>query len=131
MDKTADLAVVQLEVPPGRRLPVAEIGRSSTLRAGEFVVAMGSPMGLVETCPLGIVSAVARRKSDLCELKKKLVFLIVEDFVVVVGGVGVGGGGGGQGVHMRVAAPWGSSSALSQGGSVVSSVARRKSDVCE
>lgn len=69
MDKTADLAVVQLEVPPGRRLPVAEIGRSSTLRAGEFVVAMGSPMGLVETCTLGIVSAVARRKSDLCELR--------------------------------------------------------------
>ena len=72
MDKTADLAVVQLEVPPGRRLPVAEIGRSSTLRAGEFVVAMGSPMGLVETCTLGIVSSVARRKSDLCEGKNAM-----------------------------------------------------------
>lgn len=94
MDKTADLAVVQLEVPPGRRLPVAEIGRSSTLRAGEFVVAMGSPMGLVETCTLGIVSAVARRKSDLLANEKSNANPAGDTFIQTDAAISTGNSGG-------------------------------------
>eukprot|EP00904_Undaria_pinnatifida_P003550 jgi/Undpi1/13196/HiC_scaffold_8.g02858.m1 len=94
MDKTADLAVVQLEVPPGRRLPVAEIGRSSTLRAGEFVVAMGSPMGLVETCTLGIVSSVARRKSDLLANEKSNANPGGDTFIQTDAAISTGNSGG-------------------------------------
>ena len=67
MDRRFDLALVKVEVPPGRRLPVADIGCSLNLRAGEFVVAMGSPKGLANTCTLGIVSTTARPRSELGE----------------------------------------------------------------
>ncbi|CAN0296865.1 unnamed protein product [Ectocarpus sp. 12 AP-2014] len=65
MDRRFDLALLKVDVPPGHELPVAKIGRSVTLRAGEFVVAMGSPQGLSKSCTLGIVSATARRRSEL------------------------------------------------------------------
>lgn len=65
MDRKFDLALVKVDVPPGHALPVAKIGRSVDLRAGEFVVAMGSPQGLSKSCTLGIVSATARRRSEL------------------------------------------------------------------
>lgn len=67
MDRKFDLALVKVDVPRGHVLPVAEIGRSVGLRAGEFVVAMGSPRGLSKSCTLGIVSATARRRSELGE----------------------------------------------------------------
>ena len=65
MDRKFDLALVKVDVPSGIVLPVAKIGRSVDLRAGEFVVAMGSPQGLSKSCTLGIVSATARRRSEL------------------------------------------------------------------
>ncbi|CAM9615535.1 unnamed protein product, partial [Sphacelaria rigidula] len=44
IDRRSDLALLKCEVPSDRLpLPVAEIGQSLHLRAGEFVVAMGSP----------------------------------------------------------------------------------------
>lgn len=67
MDRKFDLALVKVDVPPGLVLPVAKIGRSVDLRAGEFVVAMGSPQGLSKSCTLGIVSATARCRSELGE----------------------------------------------------------------
>lgn len=66
IDRKSDLALLKCDVPNYRGpLPVAEIGKSLALRAGDFVVAMGSPVGLANTCTLGIVSATARRRSDL------------------------------------------------------------------
>lgn len=70
MDRRFDIAVLKVEVPPDFDLPVAKIGRSVTLRAGEFVVAMGSPQGLSKSCTLGIVSATARRRSELGERRR-------------------------------------------------------------
>ncbi|KAJ1491632.1 trypsin-like cysteine/serine peptidase domain-containing protein, partial [Baffinella frigidus] len=40
-------------------------GQSSSLRVGEFVVAVGAPADLQDTCTLGIVSAVQRPSSEL------------------------------------------------------------------
>lgn len=70
MDRRFDLALLKVDVPLGHELPVAKIGRSVTLRAGEFVVAMGSPQGLSKSCTLGIVSATTRRRSELGERRE-------------------------------------------------------------
>lgn len=58
-DPIGDLALLKIEtVAP---LPVAPLGSSSALQAGEFVVAMGSPFGFEHTVTFGIVSAVKRQ----------------------------------------------------------------------
>ncbi|MBS44264.1 MAG: hypothetical protein CMH83_14095 [Nocardioides sp.] len=54
---TYDLAVLQLE---GSDLEPAALGRSETLRVGDGVVAIGSPLGLSSTVTAGIVSALKR-----------------------------------------------------------------------
>jgi S1-C subfamily serine protease len=64
IDVRTDVALLQAETK-GQKLPVARIGQSSSLRPGEWVVALGSPQGLANTVTVGIVSAVARLGSEL------------------------------------------------------------------
>ncbi|MGH3837559.1 MAG: S1C family serine protease [Pseudonocardiaceae bacterium] len=56
-DPKTDLAVVKVEVA---NPTVAQLGRSSALKPGDSVVAIGSPLGLAGTVTSGIVSAVDR-----------------------------------------------------------------------
>jgi S1-C subfamily serine protease len=56
-DPKTDLAVVKVDVA---NPTVAQLGRSSTLRQGDSVIAIGSPLGLAGTVTSGIVSAVDR-----------------------------------------------------------------------
>uniref|UniRef100_A0A2K5YK16 HtrA serine peptidase 4 n=1 Tax=Mandrillus leucophaeus TaxID=9568 RepID=A0A2K5YK16_MANLE len=49
----------------GADLPVLMLGRSSDLRAGEFVVALGSPVSLQNTATAGIVSTKQRKGKEL------------------------------------------------------------------
>ncbi len=58
-DEATDIAVLEI-VPTGKPLPVAELGDSDTLRVGEWVVAVGNPLGLDHTVTVGIVSAKGR-----------------------------------------------------------------------
>jgi len=54
-DSERDVAALAVDA---RSLPAAEIGDSSALRAGELVLAVGNPLGLVGALSTGIISAV-------------------------------------------------------------------------
>uniref|UniRef100_A0A8C2ULI6 HtrA serine peptidase 4 n=1 Tax=Chinchilla lanigera TaxID=34839 RepID=A0A8C2ULI6_CHILA len=63
IDHKLDLALIKIE--PHTDLPVLLLGRSSDLRAGEFVVALGSPFSLQNTVTAGIVSTTQRGGKEL------------------------------------------------------------------
>jgi S1-C subfamily serine protease len=58
-----DLAVIRVESGAGSLHP-ASFGRSSAVRVGEIVLAMGNPLGLTGTVTDGIVSATGRTVSE-------------------------------------------------------------------
>lgn len=58
-DERRDLAVVRFETK--RRLETARFGDSNQVRVGDWVMAVGSPLGLESSVTLGVVSAVGRR----------------------------------------------------------------------
>ena len=58
-DYATDIALLEIQ-PSGKPLPVAELGDSDALRVGEWVIAIGNPLGLDHTVTLGIVSAKGR-----------------------------------------------------------------------
>ncbi len=50
LDRESDVAVLRAEeLAPGERLPAVSVGRSSRLRAGEWVVALGTPLMLKQS----------------------------------------------------------------------------------
>ncbi len=57
-DPRSDLAVLKIE--NGDDLPVVTVGKSSELKTGEWVLAIGSPFGFDYTATAGIVSAIGR-----------------------------------------------------------------------
>jgi serine protease Do len=58
IDPETDLAVVKIEL---QSLPALTFGDSDELKAGQVVLAFGSPLGLHNSVSLGVVSAVARQ----------------------------------------------------------------------
>jgi HtrA serine peptidase 2 len=64
IDKASDIALVKMDVP-GEKFPVALLGSSGSLRPGDFVIAMGSPLQLQNSVSFGIVSAIARHGSEI------------------------------------------------------------------
>jgi serine protease Do len=56
-DPGSDVAVIKIE---GKELPVVRLGDASKVRAGEWVVAIGSPFGFENSVTAGIVSATSR-----------------------------------------------------------------------
>ncbi len=62
IDYFSDLAVIKVDANNLSTLPW---GKSSSLRPGEFAVAIGSPLGYDHTVTLGIISAVGRSVTDV------------------------------------------------------------------
>jgi serine protease Do len=58
IDIETDLAVIKVDE---RNLPVLAFGDSDDVKAGQLVLALGSPLGLYNSVSLGVVSAVARQ----------------------------------------------------------------------
>lgn len=56
-DAASDLAIVRID---GANLPIARLGDSDLARVGEFVLAIGAPLGLEATVTHGVVSATGR-----------------------------------------------------------------------
>ncbi|KFO29631.1 Serine protease HTRA1 [Fukomys damarensis] len=63
VDEKADIALIKIDHQG--KLPVLLLGRSSELRPGEFVVAIGSPFSLQNTVTTGIVSTTQRGGKEL------------------------------------------------------------------
>ena len=62
-DKETDIAVLKIEAD--RQLPAAKFGDSSTLKVGQWVLAVGNPMGLDRTVTLGVISGIGRERLNL------------------------------------------------------------------
>jgi serine protease Do len=58
-DSMTDVAVVQMEHPPSN-LRLARLGDAEKLRIGEWVIAVGSPLGMDQTVTAGIVSGLGK-----------------------------------------------------------------------
>ena len=65
-DALTDLAVLQV-TPPKQGLKAAKLGDSAKLRPGDWVLAIGSPLGFDHTVTMGIISAISRQVPDLSE----------------------------------------------------------------
>ncbi|MFA6593259.1 MAG: trypsin-like peptidase domain-containing protein, partial [Bacteroidales bacterium] len=84
-DPATDVALIKIEA---NGLPVIEFGDSEQLRLGEWVLAIGSPLGLKGTITAGIVSAKGRSMpSNSQEFK-------IESFIQTDAAVNPGNSGG-------------------------------------
>jgi serine protease Do len=61
LDKQVDIAVIKIE---GANLPKLSFMDSDTLRQGQLVLAVGSPLGLQNSLTHGVVSSVSRQLSS-------------------------------------------------------------------
>ncbi len=61
-DPITDLAI--LKIDDSRPFPVARLASSQGIRTGEWVVALGNPLGIGQTATVGVLSARGRRLPD-------------------------------------------------------------------
>lgn len=59
-DAELDIAVLQIDDFKGHTVATAELGDSGKLEIGDWVIAIGNPLGLTHTVTAGIVSALGR-----------------------------------------------------------------------
>jgi len=61
VDKQTDIAVLKIDA---KKLPTVRLGDSSSVRVGQWVLAIGSPYGFENTVTAGIISATSRALPD-------------------------------------------------------------------
>ncbi|MBA1147123.1 DegQ family serine endoprotease [Ectothiorhodospiraceae bacterium WFHF3C12] len=84
-DPETDLAVIRIDAD---NLSSVEIGDSDTLRAGDYVVALGNPFGLEHTVTSGIVSGKGR------SLSGRMSEVRIQDFIQTDASINPGNSGG-------------------------------------
>jgi Do/DeqQ family serine protease len=72
VDSVTDIAVVQIEAD---RLPVVKLGNSDQIQPGEWVIAIGNPLGLDNTVTAGIISATGRSSGEAGIPDKRVNFI--------------------------------------------------------
>lgn len=87
-DSTTDVAVVKIDV---KGLPTLPIGDDETTRIGDWVLAVGNPLGLDFTVTAGIVSAKGRGSE--IDLPRSSLFTI-SDFIQTDAAINPGNSGG-------------------------------------
>ncbi len=85
VDTLTDVAVVK--VTAGQLLPTVALGDSGKLRPGEWVIALGNPLGFSNTVTAGIISAL-NRTSNQIQLGDKRVDYIQTDAAINPGNSG-------------------------------------------
>src|SRR5687768_7510824 len=60
-DPAIDVALLAIDAGAAARMPVARLGDSGTLRVGEWVCAIGNPLGYVHSVTVGVVSFMGRK----------------------------------------------------------------------
>jgi serine protease Do len=104
-DPKTDVAVVKIQTT---NLPTVPWGDSSNLAVGDFVLAIGNPLGLSRTVTFGIVSAVGRADVGVADF---------EDFIQTDAPINPGNSGGALvntngelvGINTAIASPTGGS----------------------
>jgi len=81
-DPKTEIALIKIE---GDNFPYIELGDSSELEIGEWVIAIGNPFGLAETLTVGVVSAVGRSNVGITDY---------EDFIQTDAAINPGNSGG-------------------------------------
>jgi serine protease Do len=81
IDPAIDVALLQ--IPVAEPVTVAPLGRSETLRVGEWVCAIGNPLGYVHSVTVGVVSFLGRKVFD-----QSLDSLIQTDAAITFGNSG-------------------------------------------
>lgn len=91
LDPSTDIAVVKIAASD---LPVAELGRSDALQVGEWVLALGSPLGLLFTATTGIISGKGRTLGILERPGPSLEAPPLENFLQTDAAINPGNSGG-------------------------------------
>lgn len=81
-DSSTDLALIKIDAD---KLPYLTLGNSDALQVGQWVVAIGAPLGLQASLTVGVVSAKGRSNLDLAR---------IEDFIQTDAAINRGNSGG-------------------------------------
>ena len=84
-DPTTDVAVIKVD---GSDLPVANLGDDNAARVGQWVVAIGNPLGLDFTVTAGIISAKGRPLTGLLQSQYSITDYIQTDAAINPGNSG-------------------------------------------
>lgn len=84
-DPKSDVAVIRIKGKAPANLPVVQLGDSSALKVGDWVLAVGAPFGLTQTVTAGIISATGRADVGITDY---------EDFLQTDAAINPGNSGG-------------------------------------